>query len=140
MPNSAPEVFQGYFRKRRHFISKKLKFWTFGDCMSNNNFWKAFWRKISVFSVYENFQVFFRKKKHLFFSKNAKYWTSSKHMTNSKVGDVFEKNLSKLGVFESFETFFFKWSIYFFFQKRPNSESFENSWAVNFFGTYYRWN
>ena len=137
MPNSAPEVFHGYFRKRRQFFSKKLKFWTFGDCMSNNNFWKAFWRKISVFSVFENFQVLFGKKTSLF-PKNPNFWTSSKHMTKSKVRDVFEKKLAKLIVFESFKTFF-KRSIYFS-QKMPNSESFEDSRAVNNFGTYSRWN
>ena len=50
-------------------------------------------------------------------------------MTNSKVRDIFEKKLAKLSVFESFKTFFS--SDHFFFQEKPNSESFENSRAVN---------
>ena len=105
MPNSAPEVFQGYFRKRRHFFSKKLKFWTFGDCKSNNSFWKAFWRKISAFSVFENFQVLFGNKTSLF-PKNPNFWTSSKHMTNSKVRDVFEKKTCGINCFWKFQNIF----------------------------------
>ena len=89
MPNSAPEVFQGYFRKRRHFFSKKLKFWTFGDCMSNINFWKAFWRKISLFSVFENFQVFFEK--NISFSKKPVF----KRLENSWAIVKIETQLKK---------------------------------------------
>ena len=60
--------FTDFFARSVIFFQKKLKFWTFEDCMSNNNFWKAFWRKTSMYSVFENFQVFVGKK-HLFSQK-----------------------------------------------------------------------
>ena len=99
-------------------VSSSLELWYF---------FKGILRKRSVFSVFENFQVFFRKKTYLF-PKNPEFWTSSEYMSNSDFRDAFEKKLAKIIVLESFQNVFFQ-AIYLFFQKRPISESFENFWA-----------
>ena len=90
-----------------------------------------------MFSVFENFQVFFRKKTYLF-PKNSTFWTSSDHMSNSEFRDAFGKKNAKLSVFEKVQNSFFQ-DIYLFFQRRPKSESFESSWTIINFGTHSRW-
>ena len=65
--------FKDFFLKKRHVFSKKN--WSFElleIASAKKNFWKAFWRKISLFSVFENFQVFFRKK-NISFPKKHKF-------------------------------------------------------------------
>ena len=106
MPTSAPEVFQGFFRKKNViFLRKNSSF----DCL------KVAWATIkferhssgkypcSVFL--KTFKCSLGKRKFLI-PKNLKFWMSSKHMSNSNVRDVFEKKLVKLNVFESFKTSF----------------------------------
>ena len=136
MPNSAPQVFQGFFRTKHLFFLKKLKFWSFEDCISNNNFWKAFWRKVSVFSVFEIFYVFFRNKTSVF-PKNPEFWTSSEHMSNKKFRDALKKTC-EIERFQKLSNFFMERSK--FAQKSPNSEGFEVFRPVLTFGTESGWN
>ena len=100
---------------------KKLNFWPFEECISNKKFWKAFWRKVSVFCVFGIFYVFFRNKTSVF-PKNPKFWTSSEHMSNSKFRDALKK-LAKLSVSKSFLKFFYK-KIQLFARKKSRFRSF----------------
>ena len=104
--------FKVFIAKNVIVFQKNSSFERLEIASAKKNFWKAFWRKTSLFSVFENFQVFFGKKTSLF-PKNPNIWTSSKHMTNSKVRDVFEKKTCEIKCFWKFQNVFFKWSIYF---------------------------
>ena len=45
--------------KKHHFPGKICSFWTFWDCISENNFWNAFWMKVSMLSDFVKLQEFF---------------------------------------------------------------------------------
>ena len=76
-------------------------------------FLKGSLRKVSVFSVFENFQVFFRKKS-ISFCRKSNVLTSSDHMSKSEFPDAFGKKNCEVERFrKSSKRFFFKISIYF---------------------------
>ena len=131
--------FKDFFLKKRHVFLKKI--WSF-------ELLEIAWAIITSGKHSEG------KYPWLVFLKTFKYSFEKKYLSPQKT-QVFErlqntwptvnfetyleKELAKLSVFESFKTFFFQ-VIYLFFQKKPNSESFEISRAVNTFGTYSTWN
>ena len=132
--------FKVFFAKKHQFFRRKPKFRSFGVCISNNNFWKAYWRKVSVFNVfYTNFNCFFFEKKHLFFQKTQSFERLQNRWAIVSFETHLKKKLAKLSVLESFQNVFFQ-AIYLFFWKRPNSVNFESSWAIITFGKHSRWN
>ena len=76
---NAPESFQGFFRRKTSIFPENLKIWTFWDCISQKNFWIAFWSKESMLSLFENLQKFFRKKPSLFSKKHLSLNVSRTH-------------------------------------------------------------
>ena len=107
MPNGAPEVFQGYFRKKRHSFLKKN---------SSCELLEIEWAKITFGKHSEGkypclvFLKFFKysfEKKTSLSPKNPKFWTFSKHMTNSKFRDVFGKRTCEIKCFWKFQNVFF---------------------------------
>ena len=82
----------GSFSKLPIYFPGNLKLLNVLSSIEQCCFLKGILRKVSVFSVFENFQTFFRKK-CISFSRKSNVLTSSDHMSNSEFREAFEKKM-----------------------------------------------
>ena len=117
-------TFKEFLEKKTSLFPIHLKIWTLWDCINKNNFWSAFWRKVSTLIVFENLQAIFEKNPSLF-PKNPKFLTSWELMSNAKI-QVAQKTCANQR-FRIFSVgFFLKRSIYF--SKKTQNLNFRETW------------